>query len=131
MMVHMCILYQNIISRKHNMDDISKEILKKLGIEIDDNCISKLYEREIFLSSSNYDKVKILLPELKKNISSTYSTSTHSNASEKQKWPLINLVRQILSHYNYSFTPIRKADGYTKDKKKLYKRYFKIDKSPN
>ena len=37
-----------------------------------------------------------------------------------QRWPLINIVRQILKQYNFLFEPIRKSDGYTEDGKKKY-----------
>jgi hypothetical protein len=58
-------------------------------------------------------------------------TSLQRNASNLQKWPLLNLVRQILSIYRLKMTPIRKSDGYTLDGKKRYKRYFKIEKNKN
>jgi hypothetical protein len=47
---------------------------------------------------------------------------------QNQKWPLINIVRQILSSIGYKLVPIRKANGYSKDNQKLYKRLFKIQK---
>ena len=45
-------------------------------------------------------------------------TSLHQKAGEHQKWPLLNLVRQILRACNYQMVPIRKSNGYTKDGKK-------------
>ena len=48
------------------------------------------------------------------------------NAEKNQKWPLINLIRQILKQYNYELKPKRHADGYTKDGQKKYKRLFEI-----
>ena len=54
--------------------------------------------------------------------------SLQQNAGEKEKWPLLNLVRQLLKANNYNMHPVRISDGYTKDKKKKYKRYFKIKK---
>ena len=47
---------------------------------------------------------------------------------DNQKWPLINIVRQILNSIGFKLVPIRKANGYTKDKQKIYKRFFKISK---
>jgi hypothetical protein len=55
-------------------------------------------------------------------------TSLQSTAEENQKWPLLNLVRQILKSCNFSMTPKRISNGYTKDGKKIYKRMFKIEK---
>ena len=56
-------------------------------------------------------------------------TSLQKNAEKEQKWPLLNLVRQILNIYNYQMTPIRKSDGYTLEGVKKYKRFFQITKS--
>jgi hypothetical protein len=55
-------------------------------------------------------------------------TSLQQNAEKNQKWPLINIVRQILNKYNYKMIPIRKCDGYTLDGIKKYKRFFQIEK---
>ena len=49
-------------------------------------------------------------------------------AEAKQKWPLLNLVRQILKSNNYNMEPIRKSNGYTKEGKKKYLRFFIIKK---
>jgi hypothetical protein len=58
-------------------------------------------------------------------------TSLQKNADIVQKWPLLNFVRQILNTYGYKMEPIRKADGYTLDGVKKYKRYFKITQKNN
>jgi len=55
-------------------------------------------------------------------------TSLQTNADKSQKWPLLNLTRQILSVYGFKMTPIRKSDGYTKEGIKKYKRFFIIKK---
>ena len=58
-------------------------------------------------------------------------TSLHKNADKSQKWPLLNLIRQILNVYGYKMYPIRKADGYTLEGIKKYKRYFQIQSKNN
>jgi hypothetical protein len=58
-------------------------------------------------------------------------TSLQKNADKSQKWPLLNLVRQILNVYDYKMDPIRKSDGYTLEGVKKYKRYFLINKKSN
>jgi hypothetical protein len=110
------------------MDGESIDILKTIGIEfIELKDISGLIiEREILLSDKKYDEIKGLLPELKKKYSSSFMTSLQKNADKSQKWPLLNFVRQILNTYGYKMEPIRKADGYTLDGVKKYKRFFKI-----
>ena len=55
-------------------------------------------------------------------------TCLQETAEAQQKWPLLNLVRQVLKACSYKLDPIRKSDGYTKDGKKKYKRYFIIKK---
>ena len=50
--------------------------------------------------------------------------SLQQNASDKEKWPLLNLVRQLLKASNYNMRPVRVSDGYTKDKKKKSGYYF-------
>lgn len=82
--------------------------------------------REILLNNEIYNKLKDDIPKLKTLLSSTTFTSVQKNASSIQKWPLINLVRQILRKYNYELIPKRICDGYTKDGIKKYKRLFEI-----
>ncbi len=110
------------------MNQEIKSVLNIVNIELDEN--NKLYEqvilREIFLSDAKYNEVKLFIPYLKKSFSSTFMTSLQNNAEKQQKWPLLNLIRQILSVFGYKMEPIRKSDGYTLDGKKKYKRYFLI-----
>jgi len=110
------------------MDEESKLVLKLVGIEVDNltDIEGLIISREIMLSDAKYDEIKKYIPELKKKYSSSFMTSLQKNADKNQKWPLLNLVRQILSKYNFKMYPIRKADGYTLDGVKKYKRYFQI-----
>ena len=112
------------------MDDEIKSIFKIIGIESDDfNSLCGLtIPREILLSDDKYDEIKFYIPDLKKKYSSSFMTSLQKNADKSQKWPLLNLIRQILHVYGYKMEPIRKADGYTLDGIKKYKRYFMIRK---
>ena len=83
------------------------------------------------LSDNKYDEIKKLIPELKKNYSSSLMTSLQKTAEQSQKWPLLNLIRQILRVYGYKMEPIRKCDGYTVDGIKKFKRFFLIKKIPS
>jgi len=108
------------------MDEISKKILKEtLGLD-PDNLNDSLISREVLLDDTKYEEIKSIIPELKKNMNSTFLTALHNDAEEKQQWPLLNLIRQILHVYKYKMTPIRKSDGYTIDKKKKFRRFFFI-----
>tara|TARA_B110000208_G_scaffold112376_1_gene138451 strand:- start:270 stop:671 length:402 start_codon:yes stop_codon:yes gene_type:complete len=82
--------------------------------------------RETLLSNEVYDKVKGDIGKIKKFYSSGSMTSLQKNAETVQKWPLLNLVRQILKTNNYVMHPIRKSNGYAKDGKKKYLRFFLI-----
>ena len=87
-----------------------------------------IIERDILLSEEKYNSVKIKIPDLKKYLSSSCLTSLQKDANKRQKWPLLNLVRQILKIYFFKMEPIRKSNGYTKEGKKLYKIFFLINK---
>jgi hypothetical protein len=138
------------------MDDISKRILLKVGLQtlssiheintttdkqisnenvnntigMDFDTIDGLFiPRDMLLDESKYNSVKDDISDLKKNLSSSSLTSLQTNAKTNQKWPLINLIRQILHVYRYNMVPIRKSDGYTKDGVKKFKRFFQIKKT--
>ena len=80
------------------------------------------------LLGNNYDDLSNNIIELKKIFSSSYMNSLHKGATDNQKWPILNLLRQVLKNCNYKMIPLRKSDGYTKSGKKMFKRYFKIEK---
>ena len=112
------------------MDEVSKLILKQAGLEFnnEDNLNEQIIPREQLLCEKKYEEIKKLIPDLKKKFSSSFMTSLQKNAEKEQKWPLLNLVRQILNVYNYKMDPIRKSDGYTLEGVKKYKRFFQIIK---
>ncbi|MDA9299222.1 hypothetical protein N9P79_02535 [Crocinitomicaceae bacterium] len=112
------------------MDKQVIEFLKKCKIQfnVEDQLDGQLIPREILLSKDVYNEVKEEIVELKKKFSSSSLTSLQKTAESGQKWPLLNLVRQVLKTCNYQMKPIRKSDGYKKDGKKKYKRFFLIGK---
>lgn len=112
------------------MDEEITNFLKLCNITFENEILleGQFIPREIMLSDKTYELVKDKIPNLKKKLSSSSLTSLHKNAKQEQKWPLLNIVRQILKIYNYNMKPIRKANGYTKDGKKKYKRLFIINK---
>lgn len=111
-------------------DEIIKTFLNKCNIVFDEfpQLEGMNIPRETFLSKEVYNKVKNDIEEIKKFYSSGSMTSLQKNAETSQKWPLLNLVRQILKSNNYLMHPIRKSNGYTKDGKKKYLRYFVLKK---
>jgi hypothetical protein len=112
------------------MDIECKNVFLKIGIIFDaeEEINGKLIIRELLLDNEKYKTLKTNIDELKKTLSSSSLTSMQKTAEQNQKWPLLNLVRQILSSYKYTMKPIRKSDGYTPEGIKKYKRYFLINK---
>ena len=87
-----------------------------------------LIPREVFMNGEIYKGLKEKIPDLKTLFSSSYLTSLQDTAEKKQKWPLLNLLRQVLRSCNFKLTPKRISDGYTIDGKKKYKRMFIVEK---
>jgi hypothetical protein len=115
------------------MDNETISILKKIGIILDEdtNLDDLFIPREQLINDFKYDEIKPLIVNLKNHYSSSFLTCLQKNASKSQKWPLLNLVRQILNAHKYKMKPVRKADGYTIDGVKKYKRFFHITKITN
>jgi hypothetical protein len=105
------------------------EILEKLNISCTyEQLEGYIIERNLLVNNSLYKKLYEEIPKIKNILSSSKYNSVHSVAEEKQKWPLINLLRQLLKQYNFTLTPKRISDGYDKDGTKKYKRFFVINK---
>jgi hypothetical protein len=112
------------------MDEISKKILVAAGIIVNSNDYPDeiLILRDMLINDEIYVSLKNDILKLKKNLSSSLLTSLQKGAEKTQKWPLLNLVRQILNVYGFKMVPIRKCDGYTLDGIKKFKRYFQVIK---
>ena len=106
-------------------------LLNKSGICVSSfKCLDGfVFERDILLNDS---KMEYMEDEIKK-IKSIFSVSSiqclQKNAKQRQKWPLLNLVRQVLKNINFKMIPFRKSNGYDKQKRKVFIRYFRIKKS--
>ncbi len=112
------------------MDNDIKTFLNKCNITYTDisNLNGMLIPRETLLNELLYENITKEITTIKKYFSSSSMTSLQQTAKTNQKWPLLNLVRQVLKAYNYNMVPFRKACGYDRNKKKIFKRYFKIKK---
>ena len=107
-----------------------KTFLNKFKILVNnfDELDGMLIPREVFLDEELYKKVEDDINILKTLFTSSALTSLQSTAKDTQKWPLLNLVRQVLKSCHYKMTPKRVGAGYTKEGKKLFKRMFIIEK---
>jgi len=107
-----------------------KNLFHEIGLPFEEIAnLNGLYiPRESFLNDEKYNIIKNKIPSLKHYFSSSFMTSLQKNAEGKQKWPLLNLTRQILKSMYFKMTPVRLSDGYTKEGKKKYRRLFLIEK---
>tara|TARA_Y100000768_G_scaffold388590_2_gene385411 strand:- start:106 stop:471 length:366 start_codon:yes stop_codon:yes gene_type:complete len=116
-----------------NLDNISliKNFLHEIGIQVENMSLldGQIIPRELLLNENTYKKILKYIPYFKNIFSSSYMTSLHNEAKEKQKWPLLNIVRQVLRSCNYLLMPKRLSNGYNKDGKKIYKRVYIITKN--
>lgn len=114
----------------NNKEKSIYDFLNKCNIVFNDiqHLDGMLIPREMLISDEKYKDISKNIIELRKIFSSSCMTSLQTNAPGKQKWPLLNLVRQILKAIDYKMTPQRKSNGYTKDGKKKYRRFFMIHK---
>jgi hypothetical protein len=110
------------------MNSYTNTILQKVGIFLDGSQNEILISRDSLLSDSLYESIEPFITELKKTYSSSFLTSLHKGACGGQRWPLLNLVRQLLAVHRYHMKPVRKSDGYSLDGSKKYKRFFLIHK---
>jgi hypothetical protein len=115
---------------EENSFKLIKVFLSQCGIEFENfqDLDGMIIPREILLSENTYLKIKPMILELKKIFSSSFHTSMQMIAFKKQRWPLINLVRQVLRSCEYSLAPKRICDGYGKDGQKKFRRIFIINK---
>ena len=107
-----------------------KNYLNKIGIKYNQetDLDGYLLERNtlVYKDISKYNEE---INEIRKKFfKNAHLTSLKEKKSKDEKWPLLNLTRQILKMRGYKMQPIRKANGYSKDGTKLYKRLFKIQK---
>ena len=109
------------------MDGVS-QLLDVCGILRDDDerVIAQELPRDLFLSTEKYDQVQSVIPMLKLGMSSSCLTALQSNAGKSQRWPLLNLVRQVLKHLGYRMIPKRRSVGKSNTGLKKYARYFRI-----
>jgi hypothetical protein len=84
--------------------------------------------RDMLLSPEKYEQLKPSIARLKKIFSSKCMTSMHASAEYNQKWPCLNLVRQVLKRMGYDIQPERRCAGRDDDGKKLFERFFKVHK---
>ena len=103
--------------------------LLKFHTDILEDLTNLTFPRETLIQKENKEKLLELIPELKEVYNSSYLTCLHDNSIYKQKFPAVNLVRQVLKCHHLSLTPKIISNGYEKTTgKKKVSRIFKIEK---
>jgi hypothetical protein len=109
-------------------DGLIRFICKALHIEPDELKDGLVIERDMLVSKEKYEALKPHIVELKKIFSSKCMTSMHACAEFNQRWPCLNLVRQVLKRMGYDIEPERRCAGRDQDGKKIFERFFKLHK---
>jgi len=112
-------------------DGLMKFICNALHIEPNELKDGLIIERDMLISKEKYEALKPHIVDLKKIFSSKCMTSMHTCAEYNQRWPCLNLVRQVLKRMGYDIQPERRCAGRDEDGKKIFERFFKLHKREN
>ena len=114
--------------------DEIKEIFKILSIEVnsEQDLYSVLIPRDLLLRVDIEQQLTSIIIKLKEKYKSSKLNCLHKNRDDKQKFPGINLVRQILRCNGYHLKPVKFSRGYCKHSgKKIVDRNFKVVRLEN
>jgi hypothetical protein len=109
-------------------DELMSFVCSALNIQPHELKEGTVIPRDMLISPEKYEKLKPHITILKKIFSSKTMTSMHSSAECNQKWPCINLVRQVMKRMGYDIRPERKCAGRDETGKKVFERFFKLYK---
>ena len=116
-----------------NNEKVILDFLKDSGIvDKTEESLEELYiKRDKLINIEEYENLDNSIIKLKDTFSTSSITSLQDSAKQRQKWPLLNLIRQLLKINGFVLKPFRKSAGYTASGKKKYERYFHIEKKEN
>lgn len=116
-----------------NNEKVILDFLKESGIvDKTEESLEELYiKRDKLINIEAYENLDSSIIKLKDTFSTSSITSLQDSAKQRQKWPLLNLIRQLLKINGFVLKPFRKSAGYTASGKKKYERYFHIEKKEN
>jgi hypothetical protein len=109
--------------------DLLKDIFSALEIKVDERTdISNIILRQDTLKSNTLiTDLNNKVPNLKSYYNSSKLTCLHKNSLDKQKFPAVNMFRQILKCNSFKMEPYVISKGYDKfSGKKLVERYYRI-----
>ena len=113
--------------------EIIKKLFKVINIEIKTSSDLNLVEidRELMLKDIINNEFSKLIDSCKNIYKTSKLTALHGNRLSKQKFPAINLLRQILKCHKYKMTPKITSLGYHKNGKKIIKHSYIINEIIN
>lgn len=112
-----------------NKYDLILKILSIVNINVEnlEELDGLIIKQELLKQPDLISKFNENVPELKIFYNSSKLTCLHKNNSDKQKFPAVNMVRQLLKCNNLKLEPFLVSNGYNKATgKKLYNRFYKI-----
>mgnify|MGYP001249242312 CR=1 FL=1 len=112
-------------------ENIIIDFLKSINIiDKSETTLENIYIRRSVLIDNieNYQDLSENIVKLDGIFSTSSITSLQETTNNRQRWPFLNFIRQLLKSNGYSMKPIRKSAGYTASGKKKYDRYFLINK---
>ena len=99
----------------------------KNDIKKDENIENLIIDKEQLKQREIIYKLMELIPKLKTKYNSNMLNCLHRNSLSKQKFPAVNMLRQILKCNNYKLDPYVICNGYNKSNgKKIVERKYKI-----
>tara|TARA_B110000208_G_scaffold146703_1_gene177029 strand:- start:359 stop:751 length:393 start_codon:yes stop_codon:yes gene_type:complete len=124
-----------MIIDKDKNNKILNEMLALIGISFEnlDDLIGIKIERDLLLTEeviNHFQKYKKTLLDI--GYKTGVLNGLHKNNTVKQRWPALNMIRQILKCNQLKLSPFVKSNGYNKKTgKKNTIRYFMIIKLDN
>jgi hypothetical protein len=117
--------------KKKKQIELMLELFRLIGYRVyeQNDLLDIMIMRDKLLEKTTNKILLDKVPELKKVYNTGYLSCLHDNSIYKQKWPAINLLRQILKCNFYHLTPKILSNGYDKlSGKKQVTRVFVIEK---
>ena len=90
-----------------NKIDLLIDIFKIINVEIKNvnDLLDLQIDQNVLRNKNLFHEITEKIPNLKSHYNSSKLTCLHSNSLEKQKFPVVNMFRQILKCNNYKLEP--------------------------
>ena len=115
------------------MDNSNFELIKDIfniiekPITCEEDLVNMTLNQKYLCSEKFKENIITMIPKLKHKYKSHKLTCLHNNSLDKQKFPTINMIRQILKCNNLKLEPYVVCNGYEKNTNhKIFERYFLI-----